>query len=231
MISEGENSIINFEIEDLELGFEDSVKELYRFWRNERGTLELQRNPEILIKEIMELIEFQSTKLTEFASSGDANFAFLDCIYQMDLERIKFVLKSLLRCRLGKIERSWTEFWPTWTPATRVEYLQSRLTSFEREYLQSFSNNLVSCLTESVLDKLPGKAANLDDEELNWTGTRPICSSKTDEHVICKVVKDLGEVVLDPITRATASLQANDIFVLQYSVIKSFLDSNDIELV
>jgi GINS complex subunit 4 len=228
MISDGE---FNFELEDLEIGFEDSVKELYRLWRNERGTLELQRNPEDLIKEILELIDFQSTKLTEFASSGDANFAFLDCLYQMDLERIKFILKSFLRCRLSKIERSWTEFWPTWTPATRAEYLQSKLTSFEREYLQTFSNNLISSLTESVLEKLPAKIGNLDDEELNWTGTRPICSAKADEHVICKVTKDLGEVVLDPITRATAALQANDIFVLQYSVIKNFLDSNEIELI
>lgn len=221
----------NLELEDFETGCEDSVGELYRIWRNERGTSELQRNPEALIKEILELIDFQSSKLTEFASSGDANFAFLDCLYQMDLERIKFVLKSLLRCRLSKIERNWTEFWPTWTPGERAEYLQSKLTSFEREYLQSFSNNLVSCLTESILEKLPGKTGNLDDEELNWTGARPICSTKTDEHVICRVMKDLGEVVLDPITRATAPLQTNDIFVLQYSVIKNFLDSNEIELI
>ena len=226
------NDLLNlqdYEVDDN--SFEDSVKELYRVWRNERGSLELQRNPEDLIKEILELIDFQSNKLTEFAESGDANFAFLDCLYQMDLERIKFVLKSLLRCRLGKIERGWTEFWATWTPSERAEYLRTRITSFEREYLQSFANNIISCLNESVLDKLPGKTATLDDEEMTWTGPRPVSSTKSDEHVICKVVKDLGEVVLDPITRATAALQANDIFVLQYSVIKNFLDSGEVELI
>lgn len=211
--------------------FEDSVKELYRVWRNERGTSELQGNPEDLIKEILELIDFQANKLSEFSASGDPNFAFLDCIYQMDLERIKFVLKSLLRCRLGKIERGWAEFWPTWSSPSRSEYLQTNLTSFEREYLQSFSNNLVSCLNESVLDKLPPKTATLDDDEMAWGGPKPIAAAKTDEHVICKVTRDLGEVVLDPITRATAPLQANDIFVLQYSVIKNFLNSGEVELI
>lgn len=209
---------------------EDGVKELYRVWRNERGSLELQDNCEELVREVLELIEFQSNKLSDHSS--DPNFAFLDCLYQMDLERTKFVLKSLLRCRLGKIERGWAEFWDTWGASKeRSDQLQSRLTSFEREYLQSLATNLISSLQESVLQKLPVQLASLNDEEMVWTGARPVATVHPDNHVICRVLSDLGEVVLDPITRATAPLQANDIFVLQYAVIKSFLETGQVELI
>lgn len=221
--------MINFE-ED-----EDSINELFRMWRNERASPELQENPEELIKEVLELIEFQSTKLSKhqetLTEATKGNFAFLDCLYQMDLERIKFVLKSFLRCRLGKIEKGWAEFWPNWSTPSRSETLQSKLTTFEREFLQSFASNLVSSLQESVLERIPDKMANLDDEEMQWTGARPIASNQPNSHVICKVRKDLGEIILDPITRATAPLQSNDIFVLQFSVIKQFLESGEVELI
>lgn len=204
----------------------DVVNELFRVWRNERGTFELQNNPEELIREVLELIDFQSNNKLISDST-----AFIDCLYQMDMERIKFVVKSLLRCRMSKIERSWTEFWPNWSPEERAALLQSRMTSFEREYLQGLAGNVVAALTESVLEKLPGKLATLDDEEMAWSGPRPVALSSLDNHVICRVKRDLGEVVLDPISRATSNLQANDTFVLQYAVIKDFLESGDIELV
>lgn len=235
MIVDGELNLlhnINLDLDEFADGEEDGdvIKELYRIWRNERGSAELQDNCEDLVREVLELIEFQSNKLSE--NSEDPNFAFLDCLYQMDLERTKFVLKSLLRCRMGKIERGWAEFWETWGASNeRSEQLQSRLCSFEREYLQSLAGNLISSLQDSVLQKLPPQLATLNDEEMSWSGARPVAAAEADNHVICRVKKDLGEVVLDPITRATAALQADDIFVLQYSVIKSFLQSGEIELI
>lgn len=216
----------------------DIVKELYRAWRNERGSPELQESPEELIKELLELIHFQTSKLTsarpqsvsQINLSG-TNFAFLDCLYQMDLERIKFVLKSLLRCRLGKIERNWAEFWPTWSTIPRTQFLQSKLTTYEREYLQDFSGNLMNSLQESVMEKLPPESVGLDEEDMLARGSTPIAKVNCDTHVICKVMKDIGEVVLDPISRATAPLQTNDVFVLQYSVIKDFLITGEVELI
>lgn len=229
------DNLLAFEDEGLgDENFEDVTKSLYRACRNERGSPELQSNPEELIRETLELIEFQSNKLSEqqqSSSVGIQNFAFLECLYQMDLERVKFVLKSFLRCRLGKIERGWAEFWPHWSNTERSEFLQSRMTSFEKDYLQTFASNIVSSLNESVLERLPKEMASLNDPEMEWSGQRPVASSNPNSHVICRVVKDLGEIVLDPISRATAALQANDTFVLQYSVIKSFLETGDVELI
>lgn len=208
---------------------EDIVKTLERCWRNERASPELQNNPEDLITEVIELIEFQSNRLAN--SSHSLNLPFLDCLYQMDLERIKFILKSFLRCRLAKIQRAWAEFWPTWTSQNRAEFLQSRLASFEKEFLQSFAGNVVATLHDSVLDKLPAKTATLDDEEMLATGSRPIATQNPASHVICRIRNDLGQVILDPISRATAPLLTNDIFVLQYSVIKDFLSTGEVELI
>ena len=226
------DQLLDLDMEEEGNNFEDIIKELYRCWRNERGSPELQSNPEDLIKEVLELIEFQSNKLSDQQQQSlSSNHAFLECLYQMDLERIKFVVKSLLRCRLSKIERGWAEFWPTWSTPDRSQFLQSKMTGFEREYLESFASNIVSCLGESVIQRMPEKTGDLDTSEMLWQGSRPVASNNPNAHVICRVKKDLGEVILDPITRATAELQANDTFVLQYAVIKSFLDSGEIELI
>lgn len=236
MISEDAVNYENFLILDSEGlttvgedGFEDVINELYRLWGNERCSPELQSNPEDLIKEVLELIDFQSNKLSDQQSSG--SHAFVECIYQMDLERIKFVLKSFLRCRMSKIERGWAEFWPNWSTPERSQYLQSKMMKFEREYLESFASNIVSCLGESVIQRMPDKTGDIDTPEMAWQGSRPISSYNPNIHVICRIKKDLGEVILDPITRTTAPLQINDVFVLQYSVIKRFLESGEVELI
>lgn len=236
MISDFEfdNNLLSLDQEDLDgSNYEDVISELYRIWRNERGSPELQSNPEDLIKEVLELIDFQSNKLSEQQqqSTSAANHAFLDCLYQMDLERIKFVVKSLLRCRLSKIERGWAEFWPNWSTPERSQLLQSKMTSFEREYLESFASNIVSNLNESVIQRMPEKTGDIDTPEMSWQGPRPLASTNPNAHVICRIKKDLGQVILDPISRATAELQANDTFVLQYAVIKNFLEKGEVELI
>ena len=73
--------------------------------------------------------------------------------------------------------------------------------------------------------------ASLDDEEMQWNGARPVASNQPVHMSFVKLNRIWGDVVLDPITRATAPLQSNDIFVLQYSVIKQFLDTGDVELI
>lgn len=238
MISTNEDEDFEFNSEAFEdnLDEEDTVTKLFRVWRNERGSPELLDSPEDLIAEVLELINFQTNRLvsnmtSERGNGGGSSSAFIDCIYQMDLERIKFVLKSLIRSRLTKIERNWASFWPTWNPKT-AEYLQSKLTPAEREYLESFSGNLVECLKESTLSRLPSDLSTLQDPDMLADGAFPLAQPLSlDSHVICKVKSDLGQLILDPITRVISSLEANDVFVLQYAVIKDFLADGRVELI
>lgn len=207
--------------------YDDPVELLYRTWRNERAAPEILEAPAGLLESILELLEIQ-------ANRGPASLNVVDCIYQMDAERIKFVLKSWLRCRLAKIERNWAAFWPTWSDSERAANALARLLPAEREYLESLSSSLVSALQEGCLSRLPADLSSLQDPEMLADGSTPIAlPTAANSHVICRVRRDFhaGEIVLDPVTRATAFLEPNDTFVLQYEVIKDFLSNGEIELI
>ena len=213
---------------------EDVVVKLFRVWRNERASPELLPAPLALITDIVELLRHQSDTISSHKSTRVAQstvHAITDCLQQMDLERVKFALKSLLRARLGKIERNWASFQEVWNPE-HAAALRALLSPAEKEYLDSFASNLLSCLNESVLSKVPSELASLQDPEMLADGAAPIaCAPQLSAHVICRVRRSIGEIVLDPVTRATASLDQNDVFVLQYQVIRDYIAAGDVELI
>lgn len=219
-------AFLDDEMEDEEV-HDDPVELLFRSWRNERAAPELLEAPSGLLESILELLEIQSNR-------GAASLNVVDCIYQMDAERIKFVLKSWLRTRLTKIERNWAAFWPTWSDAERATGSLARLLPAEREYLESLSGSLVSAMQEGCLSRLPADLSSLQDPEMLADGSTPLAlPTATNSHVICRVRRDFhaDEIVLDPVTRATALLEPNDTFVLQYEVIKDFLANGEVELI
>lgn len=237
MISESAPPVLNGDVAfslagDAELDTEDAVRRLYRVWCNERASPELLAPPVELLAEVLELVNCQSVRIEAIRESAPSatTAAFVDCLYQMDLERVKFVLKSLLRCRLAKIERGWAAFQPVWNPHGRAEEQLARLMPVEREYLDAFAANIVSALGEAVLGRLPPDIASLQDPDM--LGATPIAlPAPLDSHVICRVRQSIGEVVVDLRERSTTSLEAGDIAVLQYQAVRDFVVSGHIELI
>jgi GINS complex subunit 4 len=213
---------------------EDVIARLFRLWRNERAGPELLPAPTELVQDVLELLSLQTENLAATKAGLRANStcaAIVDCLQHMDAERIKFVLKSFLRARLAKIERNWASFQPVWNPQG-AEALRACLMPAEQDFLDSFTASLLECLNESVLSKLPSELASLQDPDMLGDGATPVALPPSiTSHVICRVRRDIGEVVVDPLSRATADLSRGDVFVLQYQVIRDYLRSGDIELV
>ena len=207
---------------------EDSIALLHRTWMNERAAPELLSAPPELLESVLELLEVQSSR-------ASATLSIVDCIYQMDAERVKFMLRSWLRCRLSKIERNWASFWPEFTDDFTAGSLRSRLLPNEAEYLNSLSQSLMDALKDGCLARFPGDLSSLSDPDMQATGATPLALPPSlNSHVICRVRSDLAEgaeIILDPVTRATAVLAANDTFVLQYEVVKDFLSTGEVELI
>ncbi len=231
MIANEDDALFNLAdmLEDgMEVDGEDSIALLQRTWMNERAAPELLPAPAYLLESVLELLEVQSSRPT-------ASLSIVDCIYQMDAERIKFMLRSWLRCRLAKIERNWAAYWPEYTDEFTAQSFRARLMPNEADYLNTLSQSIMESLKEGCLARLPMATSGLIDPEMVAAGDTPVALPPAlNSHVICRVRADLaggGEIVLDPVTRATAVLQSNDTFVLQYEVIKDFLATGEVELI
>lgn len=95
--------------EEEDESIEDDTKVLLRVWLNERAAPVLLPYATITIGNILELLANQMALLVE--QRGDtANAAYVSCLYQMEIERLKFMVTSYLKCRIHKVpsfERGW----------------------------------------------------------------------------------------------------------------------------
>lgn len=156
--------------------------------------------------------------------------AYLSCLFQMEIERLKYVLSSYLRCRLRKLEH----FWLHWM--THPEDLNGIASEQEIEFLSAFCKAKREALYASVLQHLPSAMANLPGEDLEerrdamegsgGKGRRP----RTDSFVICRVLNDLGPVQVDP-SGMVADLVKDDIYIIQYKMAEPLLAQNHILLI
>lgn len=81
---------------------EDDTKALLKVWLNERAAPVLLPYATITVGNILELLANQTALLAE--QRGDtANAAYISCLYQMEIERLKFMVTSYLKCRLRKV--------------------------------------------------------------------------------------------------------------------------------
>lgn len=88
---------------DAEAG-EDDTRALLRTWLNERTAPVLLPYATVTIGNILELLANQTALLME--QQGDTvNAAYVGCLYQMEIERLKFMVASYLKCRLRKVPR------------------------------------------------------------------------------------------------------------------------------
>ncbi|KAI7825928.1 hypothetical protein BX661DRAFT_184413 [Kickxella alabastrina] len=77
---------------------EDDLSILMRSWINERNSPELLEYEGSALENLMELVDFQTQKMQT------QQVPFMSNILKMDVDRIKYLVRSYLRTRLGKIE-------------------------------------------------------------------------------------------------------------------------------
>nr|CAB3461156.1 unnamed protein product [Digitaria exilis] len=77
------------------------VELLKRAWRNEKAAPEVLRFDSPLVSRVREQIQLLEETLDDFADSGVDDLVV--SLYQMDLDRTLFLLRSYLRLRLQKV--------------------------------------------------------------------------------------------------------------------------------
>ncbi|XVF28190.1 hypothetical protein REPUB_Repub15cG0007600 [Reevesia pubescens] len=122
------------------------VELLKRAWRNEKAAPEILPFQDGLVKRAKEQIQLMEETVDDFAESG--HDPLIASLYQMDLDRAQFLLRSYLRVRLQKIEKLMFYIW-------EKDTYRNRLSMEEEKFTERCIRDIGNHLEETVLSKLP----------------------------------------------------------------------------
>ncbi|KAI8821680.1 uncharacterized protein EV422DRAFT_427775 [Fimicolochytrium jonesii] len=198
--------------------FNDDVRTLTQWWVNERCAPEILPYQDELVRSLLEMVEAQ-TSILETKTSDTADGAFLNVLYQQEMERIKFVIRSYLRTRLAKIQK-YTAFF------LREPEFRGRLSEEELAFAENLQQLLEKHFTKSCLEGLPPFLTRLDDQAGD---SSMVSMPDLEDAVICRILEDIGEFQLED-SSETIVMRKNNIYILRYKSIRRLLEEDKVEL-
>ncbi|RZC75001.1 hypothetical protein C5167_050477 [Papaver somniferum] len=197
------------------------VELLKRAWRNEKASPEILQFQDDVVRNAR--VQIQNMEHTVEAYAGNGQDALTVSLYQMDLDRTEFLLRSYLRTRLQKIEKymihiSKTELW-------------NRLSKPEQEFAKRCKENMENHLKQSVLSRLPFGYQDFLKQSISSEEDDMVPEPQLDTFVFCKSKGSVGSFQLDAVGDEVVDLIADDLYVLRYKSIKPLVETGQIDLV
>eukprot|EP00003_Mantamonas_plastica_P007817 TRINITY_DN1662_c0_g1_i3.p1 TRINITY_DN1662_c0_g1~~TRINITY_DN1662_c0_g1_i3.p1 ORF type:complete len:198 (-),score=77.38 TRINITY_DN1662_c0_g1_i3:23-616(-) len=191
----------------------EDITRLKTAWVNERLSPELQMYERLLVEDLTMLLENQEQRIEEMKTQ---NSSLLELnLYQMEVDRVKFLIKSYLRTRLVKIQMN------SFYYEKNKEELGSRLSDAEKEFVIDLNATLINHFDNMLVNDLPEKAQGYGDD----IATPP----KLGTHVVIKVLQDIGEFDIGDGT--TMELNQGDQLIVKYSSIADLLNQELVRLI
>eukprot|EP00002_Diphylleia_rotans_P018486 TRINITY_DN3579_c0_g4_i2.p1 TRINITY_DN3579_c0_g4~~TRINITY_DN3579_c0_g4_i2.p1 ORF type:complete len:215 (-),score=49.84 TRINITY_DN3579_c0_g4_i2:338-982(-) len=203
---------------DLLAYMSDDVRSLRRCWINERSSPDVMPFETELIRNMMEQIENQEANIGQVNDPSDALMA---SIYRMEIERIRFVIRSYLRTRLEKIQQNVLHI------LSNRELLR-RLSPEEREFAEKYVDILETGFNQAFLNFIPEKLRSLTHQDRNED---MIPKPNYDTHVFCKVNQDVGIFAPQDDQDEVLEMSKGDLYLLRYRPIMELLLQNKVELI
>ncbi|KAJ1652628.1 GINS complex subunit [Dispira simplex] len=190
----------------------EDVTKLKHTWVNEKQAPDLLPYETQLVEDLTEMVQNQALQ------DEDVGQAFTVMLYQTEVERIKYLLRSYLRTRLQKIER-YAVFY-----SDSEEHL-SRMSAGEQQYVYQYRRLFESHMTRTCLDKLPESLRSLDEA----TGATVMGNTpRNDTAVVCRVQQDVGEISVTE--TETVEMRRDNIFLMPYHTVEKLLQSDHVVL-
>jgi GINS complex subunit 4 len=212
--------------EELQVEEDDDVNEdiplLQKAMLNERSAPEILPYEEQLVVDMHEAIENQQGHIDEARDKGDdIDEEFAISLYQMEIDRVKYLLVSYLRSRLAKIEKHVLHIMGS-------QELSSRLSEREKLYARRYMDMMESHFNDSVLNSFPAKFRALHEKKAD---NNMIDEPDLDSFVFCKVTTDLGELQMDERGDQRTVLEEGDVHILRYRPVRELVADGSIELI
>ena len=209
---------------------EESLKQLEVWWRQEAECPELLPFQKEVVDIVNTLITQQDEALHEMKEERDPDKKFDIALYEIELERAKYVLANYLRLRLQKIQ-------------DYILYIcldpknEKLLSQEEAEFAFGYYKAVQNHLEKNVINKLPTNEnfsvfrsyANEENSDIQ------ICKPNEDRFVFFQCLRTLGEISFqdnqkNQVTQSTQEeedavemLEEQDIRVAKYKAIKDLL--------
>eukprot|EP00049_Salpingoeca_infusionum_P014731 m.279103 g.279103 ORF g.279103 m.279103 type:complete len:275 (+) comp15739_c4_seq9:202-1026(+) len=193
------------------------IQKLRQAWMNEKTAPELlQYEAEafsIVHSEVNE--QDEATRQKRFENETDK---FIFNLYQMEIERLRFLLASYLRTRLWKIEK--------YALHIRLDAeAQLRLSDKEREYALRYANLVEDHQQRSFLTNIP------DGFTQDAGGVR-VTKPKLRSYVFCQFDEHLGRIEIgDAEESVKVDVNAGDIYIIRYETVRTLLERGTAHLI
>ncbi|KAG0315095.1 GINS complex subunit [Linnemannia gamsii] len=193
------------------------VAHLTQAWIDERAAPDLLQYQEQCIQRLLAKIEEQTLVIEELDPRNDTS-VILSILYQTELERVKFILRSYLRTRISKIERFCA--FVLQDAATRKRLSRAELHYAEKATRQHYQNSFLSSLPQS----LQSQDADVFSRNLSM-----VSQPSLDEAVFCRIIDDIGDFQLDDYE--TVELNPGQIYIFRYRTVRTLLQHRRIQLI
>ena len=171
---------------------------------------------ELLQKIIVRLEEKQ-----EFINSAPAeNFdeQFDGIVYQLDLDRLKYLVSNYLRTRMLKIQAL--------CMSIVLNDQSEMLSQKEFEFLNKYFTIKTNHFKRTFLLKIPEGFRKIQHEENHVS---PDTGPDLDKHVFIRALEEIGR--FDLTNGEDIEIKKDDIYLLRYSLIKPLLIRNKVDLI
>ncbi|KAG6582622.1 DNA replication complex GINS protein SLD5, partial [Cucurbita argyrosperma subsp. argyrosperma] len=204
------------------------VEPLKRAWRNEKAAPEILPFEASLVGRIKEQIQLMEDTIEEYSRSGID--PLIVSLYQMDLDRTQFLLRSYIRIRLQKIEKYMLYI-------LKSDELFRRLSEEEITFTDRCSHDMKKHFDESVLSKLPNNYQDILRQSIISEEDDMVPEPPLDTFVVCKSKEYLEHIQLEDEEERASSrveepfeMEANVLHIIRYKPIKSLVESGRIDL-
>ena len=198
----------------------EDVKILQTVWINELNAPELLPYQEELISDMLEQMsnqqEFLDAMTTDVENKTEES-SFTIHFYQMEVDRIKYMIASYLRTRLFKIEQ-----FPLF--CNQDLDMRSKCSPQELEFLRKYVDLAEEHVSDIALNHMPEMLRQLDAPEM-------VTSPDLDHFVFCQNLEDLGQLNIDSKGLESIQMDQHDRHVLRYRVIQPFLAQDQVKLI
>ncbi|XP_057957339.1 DNA replication complex GINS protein SLD5 isoform X2 [Malania oleifera] len=196
------------------------VELLKRAWRHEKAAPEILQFQGDLVQAIREQIQQMEDIVEEFAESGSDPLTV--SLYQMDLDRAQFLLRSYLRIRLQKIEKYMIHI--------SESDMLNQLSEQEQKFAKRCTDDMEKHLEQSVLSRLPLFYQSIRKQSSSSEENDMVPEPPVDSFVFCKSKGSWGALQLDE-REDPLELVADDLYILRYLSIKPLVETGQVDLV
>eukprot|EP00033_Pygsuia_biforma_P002714 GCRY01002998.1.p1 GENE.GCRY01002998.1~~GCRY01002998.1.p1 ORF type:complete len:204 (+),score=23.25 GCRY01002998.1:107-718(+) len=198
--------------EDLEL--------LQQGWINEKCSPEILVYEEGAVENIQALLREKEDAIIE--NSGDVDGSFASHLMQLEIDRIKFLLRSYLRARLDKITKY--SLYVTKNDST-FDRLSPAEKTFVTKYVEAYSKHF----NTSFLSHIPASLRTLDTDTEQM---KMVPTPNLDTFVFFRVLEDVGLYQVSYNNMADeVSLSKGDIYIARYLPMRPLLRENKVVLI